>query len=695
MKVQRPSARSRASSEARSASLVNSDEMIWSALTRKCEGLAETASRNKRQNIPRAKGDKFHIRECFVSPFGKTLVDNDYDQLEMKLMAHFSGDEKMVGAINAGMDLHCYTVSLMFGAPYDDVFAAKKAKEPTPEQELLLLMRQSAKCVHPDTLVFTKNLLPLSQSMHFGGIDEFCEVRHIDVADGTGRQLPVEAAYNGGIKPLLHVVSRRGILTCSHNHQFALADGTLKRAIELTVGDLLLEAEVPPLINQPYPLWKRKITHGVPATILPLDHNTSYFAGLFLGDGCKSTKHSYSFAHGPVGGVDATGLSYSDWQDHLYNSAAIVGFDSLTRHHHSLYLGSRHTGEYLEALGLLQDNQRRLRVPTWVLIAGFDATLHFLGGLIDTDGTVDKNTGGVSITTKDAVFAGQLATVIRACGLNVAMEPCWNTTYQKYYYRVRVTASSGMSLHDYIRHPGKRARLRTINKLTQQPNKVLALVPSTEGPCLDLQVSSKNHLYLTNGLITHNSVGFGLIYGIGAVKLAQQLTEELKRVVTKDEAQANIKRYFAAFPGVERFIKGTHEYCKQTEFVQTLVGRFRRLPMINARGGGKSEEDGGKGIAAQARRQAVNAIIQGTAADIAKAAMIKAEYDPELNSLGAQLLLQIHDELILEVEDNKEIVELTKKRLKTIMEDPFDGRFPLLVPLTVGGSHGHTWASAK
>lgn len=189
------------------------------------------------------------------------------------------------------------------------------------------------------------------------------------------------------------------------------------------------------------------------------------------------------------------------------------------------------------------------------------------------------------------------------------------------------------------------------------------------------------------------AVGFGLIYGIGPMKLAGQLTDELKRLVTKEEAANDIKRYFAAFPGVDAFIRATHQACHRMEYVQTILGRKRRLPQINARGGASADEDA-KGIVAEARRQSVNSIIQGTAADVAKAAMLRAEHDPVMRDIGAQLLMQIHDELIWEVDDHPDVISACRKRAKEIMEDPFPG-FKLNVPLTTEAHDGYTWTEAK
>lgn len=193
--------------------------------------------------------------------------------------------------------------------------------------------------------------------------------------------------------------------------------------------------------------------------------------------------------------------------------------------------------------------------------------------------------------------------------------------------------------------------------------------------------------------VASKAVGFGIIYGEGPGKLSSQLTEELKRLVTREEASNNIKRYFASYPGVDRFIKDCHASCHLVEYVQTILRRKRRLPQINAMGG-RSSRDDAKGVVAEAERQAANSRIQGSAADIAKLAMLKVEHDKELKSIGAEMLLQIHDELIMEVDDNPEAIALTKKRVKYLMENPFDD-FQLAVKLTTEAKSGYTWAESK
>lgn len=248
--------------------------------------------------------------------------------------------------------------------------------------------------------------------------------------------------------------------------------------------------------------------------------------------------------------------------------------------------------------------------------------------------------------------------------------------------------NNGMDLHCYTVHLmfGQRYEDAIGAKKAEKKKAEVPMTPEQEQLML-MRQSAK-------------AVGFGLIYGAGANKIGHQLTEELKRLVDRKEAQGLIQRYFAAFPGVKEFIDNTKEYCHRHEYVQTFLGRFRRLPEINAGGTrkrfgqGDDEEQGNAGTAAMAERQSVNVIIQGTAADIAKTAMLIAEYDGIMDSLDARLLLQVHDELIWECPDEPEIIKQVEERAQQIMQSPFEP-YPFSIPLTCEAHHGYTWESAK
>jgi DNA polymerase-1 len=170
------------------------------------------------------------------------------------------------------------------------------------------------------------------------------------------------------------------------------------------------------------------------------------------------------------------------------------------------------------------------------------------------------------------------------------------------------------------------------------------------------------------------AINFGIIYGISGFGLARNLR------IPRDQAQAFIDRYFEKFPGIKAYMDGVIAGAKRDGFVQTLFGRKIHTPEINARGPGASF----------ARRAAINAPIQGTAADIIRRAMIRM--DPAIDGLPAKMLLQVHDELLFEVEKGAED-ELIARARKVMVEAP-DPAVRLSVALEVEAGQGQTWAQA-
>jgi len=188
---------------------------------------------------------------------------------------------------------------------------------------------------------------------------------------------------------------------------------------------------------------------------------------------------------------------------------------------------------------------------------------------------------------------------------------------------------------------------------------------------------------------TAKAIGFGIIYGIAGKRLSVSLTLSAKeagldRVVTEEEGYALIDKWFSVFPRVKEYIEETHDYMLSKGYVQTITGRYRRFGDVK----GMSFKDRGR-----AERQGVNSIVQGSAADIAKVVMVQVENDEILAQLGATLLLQVHDELIWECPEDEATIEAVKKRVKELMEAPFQE--PLLVPLPAEVGHGYSWATAK
>jgi len=173
------------------------------------------------------------------------------------------------------------------------------------------------------------------------------------------------------------------------------------------------------------------------------------------------------------------------------------------------------------------------------------------------------------------------------------------------------------------------------------------------------------------------AINFGIIYGISAFGLANQLS------IPREEAAAYIKKYFERFPGIRDYMEETKAFCRKYGYVLTLFGRKCHYPEIKAPN---------PSVRAFNERAAINARLQGTAADIIRRAMVRMEPALHKKKLGAQMLLQVHDELVFEVRDDE--VDKTLPVIKQVMEDAPMPALSLSVPLAVEASAAHNWEEA-
>jgi len=169
------------------------------------------------------------------------------------------------------------------------------------------------------------------------------------------------------------------------------------------------------------------------------------------------------------------------------------------------------------------------------------------------------------------------------------------------------------------------------------------------------------------------AINFGLMYGMSAFGLARQLN------IGRVEAQAYMETYFMRYPGVQKFMEDTREKAREQGYVETLFGRRLYLPEINA-----SNMQRRQG----AERAAINAPMQGTAADIIKRAMISVDAWLQKEKPGAHLVMQVHDELVLEVPENQ------LDHLKQAVVSRMSGAAELDVPLIVDTGYGPDWDTA-
>ncbi|PJA53030.1 MAG: DNA polymerase I, partial [Candidatus Marinimicrobia bacterium CG_4_9_14_3_um_filter_48_9] len=168
-------------------------------------------------------------------------------------------------------------------------------------------------------------------------------------------------------------------------------------------------------------------------------------------------------------------------------------------------------------------------------------------------------------------------------------------------------------------------------------------------------------------------VNFGIMYGAGPFRMSSELD------ISRNEALELIDQYFNSYPGIRRYVDTTLEFAREHKYVQTLFGRRRSVPDIDA--SNRMTREG-------AERVAINMPIQGTAADIIKLAMIQIDQSLREMGLKSMMILQVHDELVFEVPDDE--LEVMKKLVTEKMEKAIQ----LLVPLKVDLGVGDNWLEA-
>jgi DNA polymerase-1 len=169
-------------------------------------------------------------------------------------------------------------------------------------------------------------------------------------------------------------------------------------------------------------------------------------------------------------------------------------------------------------------------------------------------------------------------------------------------------------------------------------------------------------------------VSYGLAYGMEAFGLARRLSTGV------DEASDIIGRYFDAFPEVRRYMEQTVAEARARGFTRTELGRKRPLPELS---------DRNYRVRLAAERQAMNAGIQGLAADLFKVALVRLDDAMAARGLASRLVLQVHDEVIVEVAAGEE------EPVATLTEDALTAAANLSVPLKVSMAWGDSWAAAK
>jgi DNA polymerase-1 len=170
-------------------------------------------------------------------------------------------------------------------------------------------------------------------------------------------------------------------------------------------------------------------------------------------------------------------------------------------------------------------------------------------------------------------------------------------------------------------------------------------------------------------------INFGLIYGMSVFGLTRYTD------LTLAEAEDFVKAYFKQFPGIKKYLDGIRKLAAQQGYVETLLGRRRYFPALQ----GKQNQQ----VKNREEREAINAPIQGTAADIMKIAMLKIPPALKEAGLSGKMLLQVHDEIVLECPE-KEFRETAR-----IVQEAMTNAYPLSIPLLTEARYGKNWGDMQ
>ena len=606
------------------------------------------------QNQP--NNHDFPIRACFIPRPGYVFVNYDYSQLELRVMAHMSRDPKFMEIFLTGRD------------PHGEVAKACG------------ITRKQAKCVNLNTLIYTDSGVVRIGDVSSCRLEDTFDAPTIRRVYNGSTMIGVNSFYSNGVNTTLGVVTKRGIVRCSEEHRFLLADGTLKRATDLHVGDELADNVTLNYEGSETFISYNPFFEDGEAFSIKMDEQWAYIAGVLTGDGCFSQKH--------IGIAAGSGRFFKTWRDTLRKEFAKKGLPLTERSNANyLYLGSSRFVKFMIPFGLSDERGvKNFKIPMWVLNGSISMRKHFLGGLIDTDGTVSED-GTTSICTKSIQLAEDLCFLLNSIGYDFGVECSWNKTYARYYYRIHVysTSLSDLLESEVIKCTHKIVSLtERVSRLgkgaTKKPNKVLQLLSLGCDYLCDLNVDSEDHLYMTGTLVTHNTMNFGVLYGMGPDKYMRTFG------VDKTRALQMIDDYHKTYDGFARWKTATENYAKKNGYVKNLFGRTRKFVETTKNPFDKTLD---KKAYFSELRQAVNTIIQGTGADIVKLATIAmCTKFKELN-LDAHFLLQVHDEVLIEARIDQ------MRDIERVVIDAMQNTVKLAVPLIADGKILLNWGEMK
>jgi len=593
------------------------------------------------------------VKRMFSSRFGKRgcLYTADFSQIELRLLAAVSGDSNMIEAYEKEMDLHSLTTARIFGLDYEQ-FSKENMKKlqdkgKVKEAKELELKRKIGKCVDPLTWIQVNRKLVRIGSFSPSSLspNTFYKVPDCVLTSQHGELVSLKHFYYNGIGDRLLVCSRFGLIACSKTHQFLMKDGSLVQAQYLKPKDILCEP-VPFVLFEgqrvilPINPFLSKITASGPFFV-EINDDLAYLVGVFLGDG-NSNKNSITIAvgHGP---------KFARWRQSLLNSFERVGISATCNIGKprkdgsacdTVYAGSRHAQSVFKTLGVVgEDTKKKFCIPDYMMDAPRSVRLSMLAGLIDTDGSIARS-GSIEITSKSWQLIQDILVLLSSCGLHASLESSYNKTYDRYYFRVRIAKRSAIHLKEYLRCHWKKDSITppVFGYEVLKDNEVKLILALEEGPLVDVEVDSSEHLYVANGLVTHNTCNFLTGYGGGALGLQTTLANA-QVYLPIEECEDIIDKFFSSYSTLKEYLAYYKQFIMDAGVAVSIFGRVRIFNEVF----GEDREAIGKAL-----RAGANHLIQATASDMMLICLHVIEALMRSERLESILVSTVHDSLLID-----------------------------------------------
>ena len=621
------------------------------------------------------------IRKAFRARPGKKLVAMDFSGEELRIATNLSLETKWMDEfLHGSADLHTATGKAIYNKP-----------------EITKAERQVSKCVARGTLIASeKGWIPI-EGLKAGD----------KVITHTGELKKIEKVWDMGNKPGIELVTKTGHrIVCGVNHRFKSVEGRWVKAEDLKIGQIVktvsCEKMNPMAIKRVhFNAWNKGennfISEDLPyVEISPL---WARLIGYILGDGSASQESIRIVCSD----------EYEDVKEDIINTAKKLGLNpKVTKSRrknkdgkygkwlYHIQLGSRVLSRFFSRIGFTgrRSSKKSLstkifRVPQIIFESPKNVVKEFLSGLFETDGTVGKSE--CSVTTKDRDLAEGLVLLLASFGIKAYIYIHESKKYHRDYFKVGMGINASKIFEEKINFISEKKRNK-LHQITHKENsrshranfqmkwesEIQSKKHFKSVPLMDLTVEG-DHTYVAQGLVTHNTVNFLVLYGGGSKGLAEQAK------LSENEARRILSSFFEGLPKLKKWIERERATAKKQKYARTAFGRIRPLHMFY--------DSGDRGLEAHADRCATNFLVQGACADIMKVVMVRvASWIAEKNLQDEiKILITMHDELVFEMPEDKLDEYIPQLYNIMCLSDILQGIFKWPVPLTMDAEYGDTW----